>query len=921
MSHHAKRSNAGDGKPRPASGAASGMPVPSAPGTPAGDAGGMPVPGGSPASVRPETGGMQAPGMRPAPGSGGQDGMPTPGMPAPSGSGMPRPTDAMSARGEQPGGAPRNAPVPGGGPSAAPGDGRTPLPRFGGPEGIAPHGQPYEPGVVEVEFRDGVTPAVTERGEGAPAEVSSLTEGPLTDFNSILAANGLVSAEPTFDITPEEATAVQANAAARGHETPHLARFLTLHFADDADTVAIAQRLDALPEVQRAVAVPTALPPTVTAGAGTLAPVAPLTEPLVGTSGTVVVDTATGLENQWYLFRCAVDQAWSRRSTGRGVVVADVDWGYRTSHQDLAPNIARTFNSFDGTADVTHGDSVGHGTAVLGLSGASANRVGMAGIAYDATLWAVQADSGTSPGIGGNPWARGIDWVRTTDSGGRRKVVILEVQTGAFGNYEQVPSVNAAIRTAIAEGVVVCVAAGNGDRDASVADDGTPIPETGSILVGATAYDATVNRRAWFSNFGSRIVVCAPGDSSHDLTCDSGSDSAYRNGFGGTSGAAPKVAGAAALMLAANPALTHADVRRILRATGTPVTPDPDPAKEVGTFLNAGAATREAAQDAVGRLEVFARGGDQAVWHKWQTAVNNGWSGWESLGGWVDLVSHGRNADGRLEIFARGADQALWHMRQNTPGGGWSGWESLGGWIDDLGAAQNNDGRLEVFARGADQALWHKWQTAVNDGWSGWASLGGWIDLMAVDNNGDGRLEVFARGADRALWHTWQTAPGGGWSGWESLGGWIDQLATARNADGRLEIFARGADQALWHMRQTAPGGGWSGWESLGGWIDMIAPGRNADGRLEVFARGADQALWHKWQTAPGGGWSGWESLGGWIDDLHVSRNNDGRLEVFARGADQALWHKWQTAAGDGWSGWESLGGWIDRLDVGQNAL
>ncbi|MFF4029089.1 S8 family serine peptidase [Streptomyces sviceus] len=847
-------------------------------------------------------------------------------MPAPSGAPMPTPATAMSGRKEpaepaRPGGAPSARGPSVGGPSTAPGDGPTALPRFGGPEGISPQGPSYEPGVVEVEFREGVTPALAERGEGAPAEVLSLTEGPtLTEFNRILEAGNLVAAEPTFEITPEEATAVRANAAARGHETPHLARFLTLHFADDADTVAIAQRLDALPEVRRAIAVPSALPPTVTAGVGTVAPAGPLSEPLVGAGGTVVVDTSTGLENQWYIFRCGVDQAWSR-STGGGVVIADVDWGCRTSHQDLAPNIAQTHNAFDGTTDVTHGGSVYHGTGVMGLSGASANNVGMAGIAYDATLWPVQADSGTGPDLGGNAWARGIDWVRTADSGGRRKVIILEVQTGAFGNYEQVPSVNAAIKTAIAEGVVVCVAAGNGDKDASLADDGSQIPETGSILVGATAYDSSVNQRAWFSNYGSRIVVCAPGDSSHDLTCDSGSDTAYRNGFGGTSGATPKVAGAAALMLSANPGLTHADVRRILQASGAQVTPDPDPTKLVGTFLNAGAAVREASQNAVGRIEIFARGGDQAVWHKWQTALNNGWSGWESLGGWVDMVTHGRNADGRLEIFARGADQAVWHMWQTAPNNGWSGWESLGGWIDDLYVSQNNDGRLEIFARGADQAVWHMWQTAPSNGWSGWESLGGWIDMISVDHNADGRLEIFARGSDQAVWHKWQMAPGGGWSGWESLGGWIDRLTTARNADGRLEIFARGADGAVWHMWQTAPSNGWSGWESLGGWIDMIKVVRNADGRLEIFARGADQAVWHMWQTAPSNGWSGWESLGGWIDDLYVSQNNDGRLEIFARGADQAVWHMWQTAPSNGWSGWESLGGWIDRLDVGQNAL
>jgi hypothetical protein len=169
----------------------------------------------------------------------------------------------------------------------------------------------------------------------------------------------------------------------------------------------------------------------------------------------------------------------------------------------LAPNIAKTYNAFDGTTDVTHGGSVFHGTGVASLAGAAVNGLGVAGVAYEATLWPVQADSGTGTSLGGNSWARGIDWVRTTDSGGLRKVVILEVQTGAFGNYEQVPSVNAAIKTAIAAGVVVCVAAGNGDRDGSVDDSGNPIPETGSILVGATAYDPNIDKRAWFSNYGS----------------------------------------------------------------------------------------------------------------------------------------------------------------------------------------------------------------------------------------------------------------------------------------------------------------------------------------------------------------------------------------------------------------------------------
>ncbi|UOY02070.1 S8 family serine peptidase [Blastococcus sp. PRF04-17] len=649
-----------------------------------------------------------------------------------------------------------------------------------------------------------------------------------------------------------------------------------------------------------------------------VAPAGPLSDPLVGTSGQVVVNPSTGLENQWYVFRCAVNTAWSR-SSGRNVVITDIDWGYRTSHQDLSAKIRRTYNSFDGTAVVTHGGSVSHGTAVAGLAGAAVNGRGMSGVAHDAELWAVQADSGTSPGLGGNAWARGIDWVRTQNSNGRRKVIVLEVQTGAFGNYEQVPSVNAAIRTAIAAGVVVCVAAGNGDKNAGLDDSGKAIPETGSILVGATAYHATQNKRAWFSNWGPRITVSCPGDADHDLTCLDSSDTAYRNGFGGTSGATPKIAGAAALMLAVNPGLSHADVRRILTVTGSALTADPG--KDLGRFLDAGAAVRQAVVGTTGRLEIFARGSDGAVWHKWQVAPNSGWSGWNSQGGWIDILKVGRNADGRMELFARGSDGAVWHKWQVAPNAGWSAWHSLGGWVDQIAVSRNLDGRMEVFARGSDKALWHIWQVAPNSGWSRWESLGGWIDDLAVGQNADGRMEVFARGSDKALWHKWQTAPNNGWSGWHSQDGWIDRLAVGRNDDGRLEVFARGSDGALWHKWQVAPNSSWSGWNSQGGWIDMLDVGKNLDGRLEVFARGADGAVWHKWQVAPNSSWSGWNSQGGWIDMLDVDQNNDGRLEIFARGSDKALWHKWQVAPNSGWSGWNSQGGWIDRIAIGQNAL
>ena len=318
-----------------------------------------------------------------------------------------------------------------------------------------------------------------------------------------------------------------------------------------------------------------------------------------------------------------------------------------------------------------------------------------------------------------------------------------------------------------------------------------------------------------------------------------------------------------------------------------------------------------------GRLEAFAAGTDNALWHMWQTEPNGGWSTWSSLGGVLTSDrAVGRNADGRLEVFVRGTDDALWHIWQVSPNGGWSSWASLGGVItSDPFVSRNLDGRLEVFARGTDHALWHVWQMAPNSGWSAWASLGGVITSdPVVGQNNDGRLEAFTRGTDNALYHIWQVTANGGWSGWASLGGVITTIpSVASNADGRLEAFARGSDKALWHIWQMSPGGVWSGWSSFGGVITSDpSVGRNADGRLEAFARGEDNALWHIWQVQPNKSWSAWASLGGIItSDPALTNDADGRLEAFARGTDDALWHIWQIAPNGGWSGWSSLGGAI----------
>ncbi len=331
--------------------------------------------------------------------------------------------------------------------------------------------------------------------------------------------------------------------------------------------------------------------------------------------------------------------------------------------------------------------------------------------------------------------------------------------------------------------------------------------------------------------------------------------------------------------------------------------------------------SRRVAANSDGRLEIFARAPDKAVWHDWQTTANGSWNGWGSLGGQTasnPVVS--ANADGRLEVFTIVGGK-LFHTFQLAGGGWYSGWidSGDGNLVGEPAVLINSNGSLEVFARSSSGALEHVWQDAPNGSWGGWASLGGILHSdPGVGRNADGRLEVFALGADDTLFHIWQTAPHASWSGWGGFGG-LKLQGTPRvgpNADGRLEVFVTGADDKLHHVAQL-PGGGWSGWIDGGsfGVVGEPAIGRNADGRLEVFARGSDGALWHLWQTAPNSGWTAGAALAGTslASNPDVGANADGRLEVFWRAPAGNVETVFQQVNG-GWSSVFSFGGNVSDL-------
>ncbi|MGE3271534.1 MAG: hypothetical protein AB7P40_22480, partial [Chloroflexota bacterium] len=272
------------------------------------------------------------------------------------------------------------------------------------------------------------------------------------------------------------------------------------------------------------------------------------------------------------------------------------------------------------------------------------------------------------------------------------------------------------------------------------------------------------------------------------------------------------------------------------------------------------------ARNADGRMELFARGTDRALIHTWQLAPNTGWAHeWDSLGGSLRSVpAVARNADGRLEVFALSgplnADpSSISHIFQTAPNNGWSGWMTLG----VVGAqpmtapvvARNQDGRLEVFSIMTVEEqepstgdfsihadLLHNFQNAPGAGFVGWQSLRrpdkdipglandklfrpgseSVFPQFDVGRNADGRLEAFAVTSGGRLWHTWQMEPNSRrpWSPWAPLesppGGLDKPPVVVRNAVGSLEVFSRGPDGRVWHIAQGGPINGWTSWRSLG---------------------------------------------------------------------------------------------------------
>jgi len=276
---------------------------------------------------------------------------------------------------------------------------------------------------------------------------------------------------------------------------------------------------------------------------------------------------------------------------GDGVTIADVEYEWRPRHLELA---ARGFQPPPANTLVEAFRAADHGTAVLGLLGGAPDGRGVTGLVAGAELRPVSpfATGSYSPATAITSAAAGL---KPGD------VLLIELQSqpdysSPYLPIEAIDSARDPVRTAIQDvvrrGIVVVEPAGNGnvDLDAATRYPWLQGPDarghSGALIVGAGG-SATDERGAsdlqWASgsNYGSRVdvqgvgvAVVTSGYGGDDPLGGSG-DLAYTACFDGTSSAAATVAAAVAALQSARmgqglPPLEPAQVRAILRQTGTP---------------------------------------------------------------------------------------------------------------------------------------------------------------------------------------------------------------------------------------------------------------------------------------------------------------------------------------------------------------
>lgn len=274
-------------------------------------------------------------------------------------------------------------------------------------------------------------------------------------------------------------------------------------------------------------------------------------------------------------------EAWNTTTGSRSVVVAVIDTGVDYTHRDLAANAWRNpgevagdgiDNDRNGFVDDVFGydfvnrdgdpmDDNGHGTHVAGTIGAVGdNGTGVAGVAWQVSIMGLKFLSGSGSGSTSGAIAA-INYATRM----RRDFGVNIVATNnSWGGGGFSTSLRDAIEAGGRAGILFVAAAGNEATDNN-ASPSYPASYTSDAIISVAATTRT-NQLASFSNWGATSVdIGAPGSSIYSTV----PGNAYA-AYSGTSMATPHVTGAIALLAAANPQATAAQLRSAVLSTAVP---------------------------------------------------------------------------------------------------------------------------------------------------------------------------------------------------------------------------------------------------------------------------------------------------------------------------------------------------------------